>query len=207
MAHDIVNQLLSKHPLVSDQVDTRQLHVILTQLQKALNASVPGDIVEFGCYIGTTSLFIRRLLNENDLSHARQLHVYDSFVGLPPKSTQDASRAGEDFTAGALAVSKKQFIREFQKAHLTLPVIHKGWFKDLSDNDVPEKIAFAFLDGDFYESIRDSLRLVLPRMQKGGVIVVDDYAREALPGAARAVHEHFSPDRIQTIHNLGLIQL
>ena len=70
------------------------------------------------------------------------------------------------------------------------------------------KIAFAFLDGDFYESIRDSLRLVLPRMQQGGVIVVDDYAREALPGAAKAVHELVSPTQkgnIRVAHNLAII--
>lgn len=127
------------------------------------------------------------------------------FQGLPPKSTQDASVTGEGFTAGALAVSKKQFIREFQKAELKPPVIHKGWFSELTDNDVPGQIAFAFLDGDFYESIKDSLRLVVPRLAPGGRIIIDDYAREALPGAARATHEHFHPDRVRTTHNLGII--
>ena len=36
--------------------------------------------------------------------------------------------------------------------------MHKGWFDQLSDREVPEQIAFAFLDGDFYSSIIDSLR-------------------------------------------------
>ncbi len=72
---------------------------------------------------------------------------------------------------------------------------------------MPEKIAFAFLDGDFYDSIRDSLKLVLPRVQQGGVIIVDDYAREALPGAAKAVHELLPHQNIQTAHNLGVIHL
>lgn len=133
--------------------------------------------------------------------------MYDSFEGLPEKSVWDASPSGEQFTAGELAVSKKQFLREFQKAHLQPPIVHKGWFSSLTEKDVPEKIAFAFLDGDFYESIRDSLRLVLPRMQKGGVIVVDDYAREALPGAAKAVHEYFQPEHVKAVHNLGVIYL
>jgi len=158
-----------------------------------------------GCYIGTTSLFVRRLLDQ--LDPELEFHAYDSFEGLPPKSTRDASGTGEGFTAGALAVSKKQFLREFHKAGLRPPVTHKGWFADLTSLDVPETTAFAFLDGDFYESIRDSLRLVLPRMQQGGVIVVDDYAREALPGAARAVHESIPPHQIQTTHNLGVIRM
>jgi len=165
-------------------------------------------VAEFGCYIGTTSLFIRRLLDARQDS--RKFHVYDSFEGLPPKTAQDESRAGDQFQAGELAVSKKQFLQQFQKAGLKPPTTHKGWFNDLTEKDVPETIAFAFLDGDFYESIRDSLRLVLPRMQQGGVIVVDDYAREALPGAAKAVHELLPPalrGRLRTAHNLGVIDL
>lgn len=228
-----IDNLLAKYPLISDQVNAQQVRTILAELEKVLGRGIPGAVVEFGCYIGTTSLFIRRLLDEyqchpersrgvscNDEKasgslHAasglsrdgRQFHVYDSFEGLPEKTAADASRAGEQFRAGELSVSKKQFYREFQKAGLQSPVVHKAWFKDLTTDDVPKQIAFAFLDGDFYESIRDSLKLVLPRMQKGGVIVIDDYAREALPGAARAVHEHFRPDQILTAHNLGVIRL
>ena len=45
---------------------------------------------------------------------------------------------------------------------------------------------FAFLDGDYYQSIMDSLRLVTPKLTPDAVLVVDDYVNEALPGAARA---------------------
>lgn len=195
--------ILRKYPLVSDQVDKNQLRVILRALEQT--HEIQGAVVEFGCYIGTTSLFIRRWLDT--CQDAREFHVYDSFLGLPPKTTADESRAGEQFKAGTLAVSKKQFLREFQKAGLKPPVIHKGWFSELTEADLPRKITLAFLDGDFYASIRDSLKLVLPRLQPGGVIIVDDYAREALPGAAKAVHEYFSPDDVQTAHNLGIIKL
>jgi len=198
--------LLAKYPLISDQVNKDQLRVIVTELEKVLEKDYGhgGAVVEFGCYIGTTSLFIRRLLDVHN-DH-REFHVYDSFEGLPPKTPQDESRAGDQFQAGELAVSKKQFLQQFQKAGLRPPSIHKGWFGSLTEADVPDSIAFAFLDGDFYESIRDSLRLVLPRMQRGGVIIIDDYAREALPGAAKAVHELLPHSQIQTAHNLAIIK-
>lgn len=195
-------KLVGTYPLISDQVDKDQVRVILAELEKVLQ-ELDGPIVEFGCYIGTTSLFIRRLLDT--LQDDREFHVYDSFQGLPRKTTEDESRAGEQFKAGELAVSKKQFLQQFYKAGLKPPIVHKGWFGDLRTADVPEKIAFAFLDGDFYESIRDSLKLVLPRMQQGGVIVIDDYAREALPGAAKAAHELLTGRNITTRHNLGII--
>lgn len=200
---------LAKYSLISDQVSKEQLAVILGELEKLLlrdrAEGLDGAIVEFGCYIGTTSLFIRRLLDAyND---AREFHVYDSFEGLPFKSRQDESRAGEQFKAGELAVSKKQFSREFQKAGLKPPAVHKGWFSELTPGDVPDQIAFAFLDGDFYESIHDSLKLVLPKLQRHGVIIIDDYAREALPGGAKAVHEFFRSDQVTASHNLGIIRL
>jgi len=203
----MIDELLSKYPLISDQVDKAQVKVILTELERVLDEGIDGAVVEFGCYIGTTSLFIRRLLDNR--GDSREFHVYDSFEGLPAKTAQDASPAGTQFQAGELSVGKKEFTREFQKAGLRPPRIHKAWFDELTDTDVPEKIAFAFLDGDFYESIRDSLRLVLPRMQPGGTIVIDDYAREALPGAAKAVHDVLPPylsKQLVTSHNLAVIR-
>lgn len=196
-------QLVAKYPLISDQVNKDQVRVILTELEKVLEQGVEGAVVEFGCYIGTTSLFIRRLLDAR--GDNRKFHAYDSFEGLPPKTREDESRAGEQFRAGELTVSKKDFLTQFKKARLRAPITHKGWFKDLADADLPGQIAFAFLDGDFYESIRDSLKLVLPRMQGGGAIIIDDYAREALPGAARAAHELLPDKEIKTTHNLGLL--
>lgn len=202
---NFVGALVAKYPLISNQVSTEQATTILDELQRVLDAGVPGAVVEFGCYIGTTSLFIRRLLDAN--GEAREFHVYDSFEGLPEKSAADLSTVGEQFVAGELAVSKKQFLQEFRKANLKPPLVHKGWFSELSAKDVPKPIAFAFLDGDFYESIRDSLALVTPHMQPGGTIIVDDYAREALPGASKAVQERFSTGDITVVHNLGVIHL
>lgn len=203
----VSSDLLAKYPLISNQVSKDQLQIILGELEKVL-PKLDGAIVEFGCYIGTTSLFIRRLLDA--LKATREFHVYDSFEGLPSKTPQDESRAGDQFQAGELSISKKQFVQQFQKAGLRAPVIHKGWFGSLGNADVPEQIAFAFLDGDFYESIRDSLKLVLPRIQQGGIIIIDDYAREALPGAAKAAHDLLSPAQqthLQVVNNLAVIKV
>lgn len=204
----MIDELLSKYPLASYQVSKDQIRVILTELERVLDAGLDGGVVEFGCYIGTTSLFIRRLLDAR--GDQREFHVYDSFQGLPLKVEQDTSPAGMQFQGGSLGIGKKDFTREFQKAGLRTPRIHKAWFSDLAEADVPDKIAFAFLDGDFYESIRDSLKLVLPRMQKAGTIIIDDYAREALPGVAKAVQELLNPEivnRLIIAHNLAILHL
>jgi len=200
-----VNKLLAQYPLISEQVSIDQAKTILTELENVLNKDISGAVVEFGCYIGTTSLFIQRLLDAHQ--DLRAFHVYDSFEGLPEKGGQDASPVGTQFQAGELRISKRQLLYEFRKAGLKSPIVHKGWFYSLIPTDVPEQIAFAFLDGDFYESIRDSLLLVLPRLQQGSTLIIDDYAREALPGVAKATKELLPNATIQTVHNLGIIHI
>lgn len=181
----MVEKLLKRYSLISDQVSKDEVRTILNMLSIVLEKGIEGDIVEFGCYTGTTSLFISRLLKELDPSRA--FHVYDSFSGLPEKSTEDSSPAGTQFVAGELSASKKQFVENYMKAGLPLPIIHKSWFSDLSEKDVPEKICFAFLDGDYYHSILDPWRLIKGSLSSGAVIAIDDYTNSSLPGVYKAV--------------------
>lgn len=193
-------------PIISDQISKDELAVVWRELEKVLQNGVDGHVVEFGCYAGTTSVFIRRLLNRF-ADTPRQFHVYDSFQGLPEKTSQDSNAAGVDFEAGKLYVTKAEFTKVFRANNLQLPYIHKGWFGELTPQAVPEPIAFAFLDGDFYESIIDSLRLVWPKMSEQGVIVIDDYKRETLPGVARAIRDFFQGKQvaIREDHNKAII--
>lgn len=202
------DELLAQYPLISDQVSKDDVALVLRELQAVLDRNITGEVVEFGCYIGTTSLFIRRLLDANKASAQRAFHVYDSFEGLPNKSSEDASAAGTAFKAGELAASKKALVQAFRKAGLQLPIIHKNWFSALAPTDVPSQIAFAFLDGDFYESITTSLALVWPRMSAGGIILIDDYQREALPGVEKALHAFFrnkTKPHVTVSHNIARI--
>ena len=200
-----MQELLSEFRIISDQIDRPALGVVLRELERVLEKSVDGDVAEFGCYIGTTSLFIRRTLDA--MRSDKKFYAYDSFEGLPPKTIEDASAAGTQFKAGELAVSKKQFLQEFKKAGLTPPITHKAWFDELTEKQLPEQIAFAFLDGDFYGSILTSLRLVWPRLSPGGTVAIDDYQRETLPGPERAVREFFSgnPPKVHHEHNIAIL--
>ncbi len=197
-----VDNLLATYPIISDQVDAKELRVILRELLGVISTKT-GSVVEFGCYTGTTSLFIQRLLH----TYSHEFHVYDSFEGLPEKTYHDQSPAGLQFQPGLLHARKKQFIANFKKANLQLPVIHKGWFSDLHQEDIPDEIIFAFLDGDYYSSINDSLRLITPKLVHGAVIVVDDYASESLPGAKKAFDEWASRRgvSIKTVASLGIV--
>lgn len=204
-----MHPLLTQYRLISDQVTPHELTVILQKLEYILDSQLEGDIVEMGCYVGTTSLFIRRVMNERHTDKA--FHVYDSFAGLPEKVAHDSSAAGDQFKAGELLAKKSQFVTNFKKANLRLPVVHKGWFHELAAEDVPNKIAFAFLDGDYYESIHDSLKLVWPKLVPGAVVIIDDYQNEALPGAAKAADQwlqtYSNIKRHTVVHSLLVVEV
>lgn len=187
----------------NDQVSELETEKVLSMAKKCL--AVEGDFVELGCYKGDTSLMLAEILRGTD----KELWIYDSFEGLPEKSAKDESAAGVDFRRGELAVSKREVKVRFLRAGLTVPKIKKAWFSELKDEDLPEEIAFAFLDGDLYESIKDSLKLVEDKMVAGGVIMVHDYTNEALPGVARAVDEWVKVKNLEIIRyeSLAIIMI
>ena len=187
----------------NDQVSEFETERVLEIAKKCL--LVEGDYVELGCYRGDTSLLLAELLVEKSVKKpAKKLWIYDSFEGLPEKGEEDTSEIGKDFIKGELAVTKREVKARFLRAGLPVPAIKKAWFNELTGVDLPEKIAFAFLDGDLYESIRDSLRLVDNKMSKGSVIMVHDYDNPALPGVAKAVDEWLSSKNAKMERNKSL---
>ncbi|MBR0479829.1 class I SAM-dependent methyltransferase [Candidatus Saccharibacteria bacterium] len=178
----------------NDQVSEEETERILVLARECLE--VPGDFVEMGCYKGDTSLLLAEVVeNYVEKPVEKRLWIYDSFEGLPEKTEADTSVLGENFRGGELLVTKREVKERFLRAGLRVPVIKKGWFSELTPEDLPERIAFAFLDGDFYESIRDSLRLVTPKMSTGGALIIHDYTNPALPGVKRAIEEWGNSDR------------
>lgn len=180
----------------NDQVTNQETAEILRQATLALAHA--GDFVELGCYKGETSLLLGKLLAQ---AHPeKRLWIYDSFAGLPEKTREDASGAGAKFQAGELSVSKREVVDKIRRAGLHNVVVKKAWFNELKSQDLPEKITFAFLDGDLYTSIKTSLELVVPHLVDQGIIVVHDYNNPELPGSARAVDEFLHSHHAYQLH-------
>ena len=52
--------------LLSEQVDEKEIAVILRELSKTKEIS--GDVVEFGCFVGTTSVFLAKEIEKWSIS-------------------------------------------------------------------------------------------------------------------------------------------
>jgi O-methyltransferase len=200
-ASSIINQI----NLVSDQINKSKIKIILNNLENNISQQLDGSVVEMGCYVGTTSLFIQKLLIHYD--QISNFFVYDSFQGLPDKAPEDLSVVGDQFQKFQLSCSKSDLITNFKKNNLPLPRITKAWFNQLTNQELPKKIYFAFLDSDFYFSILDSLKLIWPVFNQKGTIIIDDYNREALPGVSKAVNVFFQHKKVKVkqVENLAII--
>jgi len=159
---------------------------------------VPGSFVELGCNAGLTSVMLQRLIGADDPS--RELHVYDSFAGLPEPGPLDRY-----LSRGDCASTRAELEANFRRWEQPCPVVHPGWLEQTLPECLPPSIAFAYIDVDFHDATQCALDHVYPRMSEGGIICVDDYCDHArnerawpgLPGVRIAVDEFFNgkPER------------
>jgi len=183
-----INNILSS---INKQIDSSiinfdQISNLVKYLYNSIENNIEGDVVEFGCYVGESSKYLMKTLIETNSS--KKLYVYDSFEGLPPLSKWEENSG---WRSGTLATTKEVLSYNFTQNNLPLPIIHKDWFKDVPNDKIPEKISFAFLDGDFYDSIYDSLNKIYDKVSDGGYICFHDYQRSDLPGVRAAIEDVF----------------
>lgn len=163
-------------------------------VSQVLIYEVPGDFVELGCHTGQSAVLIKKVIDHYDKT--RQLHVFDSFEGLPEVKPEDGNTK---YAKGMLKTTLESLLSNFKQVGLEPPVMHVGWFNDTLPTELPEKLAFAHLDGDLYDSILVSLENVYPRLSKGAVCLIDDYCDPVVydgwneaPGVKRACDEYLS---------------
>lgn len=184
--------LLREH---SGTVCSDRLRVISDELAALSDRRVPGAVVELGTFRGATALWMRAVLDTLG-EESREIHVYDSFQGLPAPGDQDSDHLG----AGELVSSPDEVRTAHAAWEMRPPVIHSGWFDEVLPHALPERIAFAYLDGDFFTSTLTGLEHCVPRLAPSAVLLADDYADTAvnprawdgLPGVKRACDAYFA---------------
>ncbi|WP_353427645.1 tetratricopeptide repeat protein [Polynucleobacter sp. MWH-UH19D] len=121
------------------------------------NAKLDGLILEFGVYNGKS---IRRLAT----LASQSIHGFDSFEGIP--------EAWNDEPKGSYsALGKLPHVPN----HV---VLHKGWFDETLPIFIEEfrgPIRLLHIDCDLYSSTRTILNLLSKQIQKGTVIVFDEF--------------------------------
>jgi O-methyltransferase len=156
-----------------------------------LREQIPGDLIETGVWRGGCAILMKAVLARHGVTD-RTVWVADSFEGLPsPVHDIDRVHASYDLSGSDyLTVSLEDVRANFDRFGLLDDGVQflKGWFAETLTSVSLERLAVLRLDGDMYESTRDALGPLYPKVSPGGFVIVDDY--NSWPACRRAVDEY-----------------
>lgn len=161
-----------------------------------------GLILEAGTALGGAAIVMAAAKTPE-----RPMKVYDVFGTIPPPGENDGvdvharferiSKGGATGLGGEVYYGYRDDVYGEVTASFTrlgVPVeennveLVQGLFSETIDLDEP--VAFAHLDGDWYESTMTCLERIAPLLTRGGRLVLDDYY--AWSGCRTAVDEYFA---------------
>ncbi|OOQ59434.1 TylF/MycF/NovP-related O-methyltransferase [Mucilaginibacter pedocola] len=164
-------------------------------LNSVISDNVPGEVVELGCFTGQCAVLFQKVIEQRKSN--KQLHLYDSFF-----ATFKHKGSVED-----------ELKKNFERAQLPQPNIHKGGFEETLPAQLPEQIAFVHIDcgfgGDKFQHKAVMLHCfasIYPRMPKGAICVLMDYydAKENSEGidinpGVKLAYDEFFADKPEDI--------
>jgi O-methyltransferase len=184
---------------------------LIRAVDYVLANNIGGAFVECGVFQGGNAVvMIRTLLNAGVTD--RDIYLYDTFEGFPKpeaidfeylvgpaletwqkfKKPGDQSEDGSDWLRYPLEKVQERVLS------LGYPAERIHFVKGLVENTIPqqcpESIALLRLDTDFYRSTKHELIHMHPRLQRGGILIIDDYG--ALHGARVATDEYMGENKI-----------
>jgi O-methyltransferase len=138
--------------------------------------SVEGVIVECGCYKGGSTVNLSLVA----AACGRELHVFDSFAGLPAPSSDDAGHLlvadaeVRTYTAGDYAGTLDEVTANVERGGVrSVCTFHEGYFEHtLPGFDRP--IVFAYLDVDLVSSEKTCLECLWPLLAEGSYLFTDE---------------------------------
>lgn len=165
---------------------------MISLLQSTLQ--LPGDVIECGVFRGMSLRRIGLELAE----HAPNKTVFglDSFEGFPSERVGRVDQAFLRF----LPLLRRKFkmcndtperLERFFKCYGVQGTTVRGYFSETLSQFENHKFCFIHLDCDIYESYKECLDFLYPKLVPGGVMVFDDYRSPKWPGAEKAVDEFF----------------
>jgi O-methyltransferase len=187
-----------------------RIYALRRAVQYVATRPVEGAVVECGVWRGGSMMAVALTLLRLGVTH-RDLYLFDTFSGMTEPGDEDVKHTGEraaDVLAGASRESHDWAVAPIdQVREAVLGVgypedrIHfvQGRVEDTVPANAPAEIALLRLDTDWYSSTKHELVHLYPRLARGGVLIVDDYAY--WQGARQAVDEYIEESELSLLLN------
>lgn len=165
---------------------------------------IEGDVVECGVFKGANCRFICDYLKSINYENIN-IFLYDTFEGMPCASSNDINIfTKKNYNFYLKKMQKNNEVDNFYKyenienvkkllfqTNYNKNKIHfiKGLVEETIPKTIPNKISLLILDTDYYDSTKHELQHLYPLVEKGGIIIIDDYGTWS--GVKKAVDEYF----------------
>lgn len=155
---------------------------------------IPGDFLEAGVWQGGVIIFLAGVLRSFRASNVR-LWAADTFAGIPRRDPAAEPPDPVDAWTDRWAVPLEQVKANIRRYGLLDDRIQfvSGPFKEALPNSKVGQLALLRIDADAYESTRDALEELYPKLSFGGYVIIDDWHLE---GCRRAVLEYRRAQKI-----------
>jgi len=169
-------------------VDTIQLALAV------LKNEIEGDWIETGVWKGGVVAVLASILKQSGAS-SRRLFAADSYEGLPAPTGADLkpevnAEKAMDPTGSYATPYQYEYVQQMlqREGLLEQVTLIRGWFNETLPIYPFNKFSLLRLDGDMYESTMVALVHLYPRLNVGGVVIIDDYGH--WPQTRLAVHDY-----------------
>lgn len=173
---------------------------------------IEGAFVECGVWRGGSAMAMALTLNKHGVEN-RPLYLYDTYEGMSDPTTEDETFSGEVAEKLLSGSSRKEArgvwcystLEEVMRnmAATCYPDGNirfvKGKVEDTIPGQIPDKIALLRLDTDWYESTKHEMEHLFPRLQPGGILIIDDYGH--WKGCRQAVDEYLLANNVRLFLN------
>jgi O-methyltransferase len=184
-------------------VGTLQLDNVQYCVTDVLKHKIPGDLMECGVWRGGVTIFMRAILQAYG-DKEKMVWAADSFEGQPRTNYRPDLNWGPP---GTMAASLDEVQENFARYSLLDAKVHflKGYFNKTLPTAPIGKLSVLRADADLYDSQKDVLTNLYPKLSVGGYMIVDDYD---VGGCKRAIDEyrknHNITEEIKAIDTEGI---
>jgi len=171
--------------------------------------NISGDFVECGVWRGGSVMTMACTLESLNVAN-RTIHLYDTFSGMTAPSNEDveftnksakdvlgSDSAGKDGSPGWCVAGLEDVKRNLSQVNYPFARYNfvVGDILQTIPKNLPPSIALLRLDTDWYESTKHELIHLFPKLEKGGVLIIDDYGH--WKGARKAVDEFLLENNVR----------
>ncbi len=196
-ASAVMEQVLG-YTMIPDE----SLFAVIEAVRYVSQWKIPGSFVECGVWRGGATMAAALTLKQFGDTD-RSIYLYDTFTGMTEPKDEDSDPRGkinvhETYRKKQTGVDESNWCRadlddvKQNMAKTDYPfdkfMFVEGKVEDTLPNTLPEEIAILRLDTDWYESTKQELIYLFPRLVSKGVIIVDDYY--SWTGSKQAVDEY-----------------